>query len=1047
MGVSFEQPLMLLVALLAIPAVLFAVRWCRGAMSTLRAWSIGAARAVLIALLAAMLAGAASVHRTDRLAVIAVVDVSDSMRRYADQFAPLPNDSNRERPRWDDVVTNILRKALEERGPDDLFGAVVFDGQSIALAAPSVSDAGDLVLDYSFADGTDIAAGLRLAQLMFPPDAARRILLISDGVETSGDALEAAREIASTGGAPIDVLPIVFRVEREVMIEAVDAPPRASQGGTIPVRVVVSSTQAATGTLDLLYGGEQLDVNGPAPGSSRQVTLAPGRSIITIDAPLDRERIIHRFEAIFTPSEPGADGVPDNNRGETFTLSPGRGAILLVDGRGADGTDVGSNPLPRTLERGGLPVKHIVPAAMPRDVLELSAYDIVLLQDVAADDMPRETHRALADYVSTLGGGLCMIGGPRSFGAGGWTGTALEPILPVRLDLPDDIIMPQAAIAIVLDSSGSMGRSVLGGARSQQDIANDGAALAIETLDKTDLVTVIAFSSSPTTVVAFGKNDDPARSAALVRSIRSNGGTNLYPAMRSAANRLVEAEANVKHMIILSDGRSQSTADERELASELQQAGITISTIAVGDGADEETMAAIAARGGGEYHRVIDPSMIPRIFLKEVRVVRRPLIREGEFALAVSDPSSPLIFGVDGFARATPIPPLLGLVLTRDRENAQATTALRSPDGYPVLAHWYAGRGRVAAFTSDASRWAHAWRQSDWPGYQALWQQVVRTVARPATARSGQLDATIEGDRLVLRYEATDDEDLPLDGVTAPATIFNPDGSRSTVRLAQVGPGAYEARVPAPQRGNYFAVLSPRLGARQLGEITGGASRSLSAELRALRSNAQLLEQIAGATDGRVYELGQQESLALFERSSIRPMTAASPLWPTLLMWSIIVFILDVATRRVAWDRLITRELRDAVRAQALGMTRARTAAATVSGLRAASARRSRSDDEAAPEPPRPPKRARPAKPTAAPVDAEAEARQRRLLEAQEARRKALREEMLERLKGNRPAPKQGRKPGPEQGEQGSEGAARTTSELLAKRRAARRDQDEEAAN
>ena len=282
MGLSFEQPQLLLLAALAIPAAVLAIRWCRGAMTTLRAWTIAAARAILIALLAAILAGAASVHRTDRLAVIAVVDVSDSVRRYADRFADLPKTAGEPRPAWDQALRDVLARATEGRGPDDLFGVVAFDGRSIAIAAPATTDPADTTIDYHFADGTNIADGIRLAGLMFPPDAARRMLLISDGVETQGDALDAAREVSSAGGldTPIDVMPIVFRVQREVLIEAVDAPPRASQGATIALRIVISATQPTAGTLDLLYEGQQIDINGPAQGMGRKLTLDAGAQYV-----------------------------------------------------------------------------------------------------------------------------------------------------------------------------------------------------------------------------------------------------------------------------------------------------------------------------------------------------------------------------------------------------------------------------------------------------------------------------------------------------------------------------------------------------------------------------------------------------------------------------------------------------------------------------------------------------------------------------------------------------------------------------------------------
>src|SRR6185295_14897869 len=122
------------------------------------------------------------------------------------------------------------------------------------------------------------------------------------------------------------------------------------------------------------------------------------------------------------------------------------------------------------------------------DLLSLQAYDLIALIDVPADALSAATQQNLARYVADTGGGLLMVGGPppsaNSFGAGGWKGTPIEPILPVTLDLPDRLVMPSTAVVIILDSSGSMGASVMGSAASQQEIANRGAAAALGALDK-----------------------------------------------------------------------------------------------------------------------------------------------------------------------------------------------------------------------------------------------------------------------------------------------------------------------------------------------------------------------------------------------------------------------------------------------------------------------------------------------------------------------------------------------------------------------------------
>ena len=101
-----------------------------------------------------------------------------------------------------------------------------------------------------------------------------------------------------------------------------------------------------------------------------------------------------------------------------------------------------------------------------------------------------------------------MIGGPSSFGAGGWKGTPVAEILPLELDPPKQLILPQAALVLVLDRSGSMNRPVAGARASQQEVANRAAATAIESLRGDALVGVISFSSTARVVVPLQLNSD-----------------------------------------------------------------------------------------------------------------------------------------------------------------------------------------------------------------------------------------------------------------------------------------------------------------------------------------------------------------------------------------------------------------------------------------------------------------------------------------------------------------------------------------------------------
>jgi len=890
---SFEDPGRLWLLLAAIPVAVVGLRWFRAMIMLRRVTAVGA-RIVLFALIVGMLAGARRVRETESLTTIAVIDLSQSVMRFSD-LGPEPATRIRE----------FLRASTDRRGPDDLFGLVVFDGKAIAAAVPSRANVLDRSLEPPGVEGSNISAALRYAAALAPADSTTRLVLISDGNDTAGDAIDAAAELAGAGfgsGLSIDVVPIDHRVGDEVVVESFDAPPRAAPGSTIPLRVVLRSTASTQGTLYLAREGEALDINGSQAGYGRRIQLEPGRNIELINVPLPPGRV-HRFEVSYEPDRDGTRFVGDttlaNNRSSAFTLVPGRGSVLFVDGVSNGSPDGEGATLPRALAEADIDVQVVSPDGFPQSMLELQSYDLVVFQNVPAEALDDRQQEMLISHVQDVGAGLVMIGGPDAFGAGGWHGSLLEPIMPIRLDLPDQIIVPEAAIMFVLDSSGSMGASVLGSVRTQQEVANESAAMAIQSLDRTDLVGVIAFNESYRTVVPLGPNTDPEQAAARVRSIAPGGGTTLGPALRAAAEALASDDAKTKQIIVLSDGRSTDAVRLEEQARQINELGIRITAIAVGDAADSDTLERVAMAGGGAFYSVINPNLLPRIFLKAVRVVRSPLVREGSFDVRINDAGSPLIAGIEQ------PPPLRGLVMSRFREEPTVVNALIASTGDPLLSHWVVGLGQVVAFTSDAHHWAERW--VDWPGYRAFWTQIMRMTSRAVDESDSELIVEVTGGTLDVVLDAFDRSGTPADLLDVPASVYLPGGGVEEITLAQTGPGRYEASLPARESGAYIVIARPRLGGKRLPPLLGGASVPVGTEMERLEANTALLVRIAELTGGRVLDIHAPTPGALFAREQLVPRRASTPLWPTLLAWALLVYLVDVGTRRVAWDRFISR--------------------------------------------------------------------------------------------------------------------------------------------
>ena len=1004
MNLRLEHANWLYLILLLVPLAIVAVRMFR-TMAVGRLWLAILLRGLVLTCAALLLAGATIVRTSNKLAVVAVVDVSGSVRELAPRAGVKDVDRR---------IREFLAAASAGRGNEDLFSIVLFDGAVVPLgvplppprlttatglqstpAAPTDSDVEGMVQAMLPAGdplskpwdsvqplATDLAAAVQAAAMLIPADASGRIIVFSDGVATRGDTLAAAAMLgtkqSSIGGSlgttadsirrgvPVDVVPIRYTLGTQIVLESLDAPSSAPAGSVVPVRVVIESTVPVSGRITLTIEGVAVDLAPDQPGHSAPVTLVAGRNVVVLSAPLPRGRV-HRMEARLEPDGPAMNGPngppPSNLIAEAVTVTPGAGSILLVHGNtGGDVADAGSRTLEGVLRTELGEVQTINAAALPTDLVDLQRYDLVIFENVGADLVSPIQQRILVEFVNKLGGGFVMVGGSESFGPGGWRGSQLEPILPVLMQLPERLVMPAVAVTIVMDSSGSMGFRVGGSTRSQQDIANEGAAMAVRTLDKDDLLGVIEFNSRAKVVMDLAPNSDPAEAVRRIRGISPGGGTNMPPALEAAHQQLKSARANIKHCIILTDGVSSGRDRLESTVRAMAADGIKVSTICVGDEADTETLENMAIIGGGTYYRVENPMSLPRVFLKAMRVVRQPQIRETPFVPVISPATMGATMGLADLPGG--VPPLGGLVITTPRQvdatrissavadrKAEGTADLLTggvsypmlaPSGEPVLAVWQVGLGQVAAFTSDASKWAKLW--VSWPGYRQFWSQLARQIGRDSTGRAGELTTSLDGDRLIVRYEASDQDNRPIDGLLVPVTIFRPDNSKQELQLVQTAPGIYEAVAPMRQTGTAVVVASPRQpGAAPSGGLAPrvtGVVRPQGQELRATTSNERTLEQLALLTGGRTFDLDKPPTQAsqtgpLWLRAGITPRQTRLPLWPYLAPLLAALVYLDIANRRVAWDRVLSKQfgLELLSEARAGTASRGQQAASALAGL------------------------------------------------------------------------------------------------------------------
>lgn len=880
MIVRFAEPALLWLLLL-LPLFWFLARRLRSLPPGRRA-AVVIIRTLLVLLLVLGLARAEFARTTRDLAVFFLLDRSDSV----------PASQQEEQ-------LGQLVDLASSAGPNDHVGVIVFGGEASVETSP--------VARYQFegrllstVDGTatDIGGALRLALAAFPADKMKRIVLVSDGNENMGSALDVARH-ARNSGVPIDSIPVIYEAENDVRIDRITLPQNTAVDAPFDVRVHMTSDAATRGVLRLYRDGGLV--------AQEEVPISAGRNVPLVIPQRLEEPGFHSYEA--TIEVPG-DLRPQNNRALGFTWVEGEPRVLLVEGGGV-GT-IGH--LAAALRVENIQADVGGPSLLPTSLDELQRYDAVILSNVAAGMMTRGQMQLLERGVHDLGIGLIMIGGENSFGAGGYTDTPMETALPVSMDIRERRVLPNGALVIILHTV-----EIPQGNAWAREIS----IAALNVLSSEDYFGLVYFGAPPgQSMGAFAswserwlwdpgvqRVGDKRNMRSAIRGVQPLDMKNFDAAMRVSWRGLENIPAQTKHIVIISDG--DPSPPSMAVMNDVRNAGVTISTVVIAphNQFNVENMEQIAYRGGGNFYYPQLPSELPRIFTREATVVRQSLIREETFTPSFDMPSELL-------QEVSALPPLEGYVVTSPKD--LATQALVTEWGDPLMAHWRYGLGKTVAFTSDAkTRWAPSWVA--WDGFARFWAQTVRWTLRESQSPNYQVATSIDGGRGRVVVDAVDDAGNYRNFLDFDAVVLGPDFEPLTLDMRQVAPGRYEATFPANQVGTYMVSMTAGERETEGAEyLTTGVSLSYSPEYETSRSNVPFLERLSEASGGRLVE--EPSVYTPWERSML-PARRPQPVWPLLLLLAALLLPVDVFVRRVhvgwadigAWAaRLLPGHRRDA---------------------------------------------------------------------------------------------------------------------------------------
>ena len=767
-----------------------------------------------------------------------------------------------------DQMTQSVRTALENKDASVNAGVIAFGGNAMVEKPLAQDGTYNGVTTAVDAQASDLSSALTLASALLPEDAQGRIVVLSDGA--TEDVRAAAQQLAARG-VTVDFQSFSGDALPDAQISQLNVPSRVYQGQSFTVTVQVTANHDTAGTL-VLYQNR-------TPVSSREVTLRRGDNTFTFrDTAADTGVVTYEARLI---SE--GDSCAQNDSMGGYVYVQGAPKLLLVEGRQGEGSEMAA-----MLSAAAMQYETVLPAQLPYDAEQLRQYDGVVLVNVDYDAADEEQWAALDSAVRVLGRGLTVIGGDSSYALGGYRGSKLEEMLPVTIDVRNKLDLPSLALMLVIDKSGSMSDGMFGTTRLE--LAKEAAMRAAEVLTPNDQVGVIAFDDAAKWVVNLQKAEDVEAIQNQIGTIRPGGGTAFFTALYEATYALMNAQAQQKHIIFLTDGEAGDTG-YLQLCDIMQQNDITLTTVAVGSGADQATLRTLAQQGGGRAYAANEFDNLPKIFTKETYLVSGSYVQNRTFTPVITEQSALTDF--EGF------PQLSGYLAAT--EKSLATVSLMSDREDPILAWWQYGAGRVVAFMADSrGAWTSEFLQWD---QAAAFYGGMAAFTLPGEEREGQLTTERQGDALRIVYTAPEGAQT---GLSTSVTALLPDGTQTQLALQESAPGVYEGEIAAAQLGAYALRVEQRDASGELQRVMeGGAVNGYSGEYDLRNQNAEsTLPYLSALTGGR--EITDSAEMLKSTHAVVR---ARRDLTQPLL-WALMVLLLcDIALRRLSWDVALERYL------------------------------------------------------------------------------------------------------------------------------------------
>ncbi len=731
-NISFDNPYLLLLMIPIALAILIPFFISKNKDNKSGAWWASLfCHIAIILLIGLAAAGLSSITVLTKTTVYVVADVSHSSEQNLEK------------------IDEYIAALREELPVNSTLGVVCFGKNSVLLtpAGRTPVSVKEAEVDDS---ATDIAAALSYTDSLFEADTIKRIVLITDGNDTTGagtGALAATVSHITDKGVKLDAIFLDNSLgEDDTEVQLMDIKHTAStySGRDNEATFLLQVSRECEVMLELF--SRPLDDAGEPTGDYTRanytvLSAERGLNTVKLDLPAN-DAATYEYRATVT-----ANGdISDHNNTRTFVQTVvGDAKILLITGKEAD----------RSLVQEHYGTKADITSYViggssdyaPVTVEELIAYDEIVISNL--DVRKIRNANAFVDSldiaISQYGKSLLTLGNLDLHSApDDPIFRKFEDLLPVNYGVTT---LEGRMYTIVLDISHSLFQA------SKFTIVKNTAIQLLSVMEEQDKVCLVTFWGQTQTTEPATVKDCKQDLITYIDQLSTKHGTDIGLGLESALQMVNDQKLEENHVILISDGFSFADADQARLAAyNLGLSGATLSAInpyiANEGGTGRQMLSSIVSQcPGGKYYEISRPSDVNSMVFDTVANEIADVIVEKDSPVIITRyKNEPVISGFSSF------PAVSGYMISMAKYDATVPLSITylKPNGLqqtiPLYAYRTHGNGRVASFTSGLS-------ESD-GGVEGGWTRHW-TDAQKKTFVGNLLSSNIPAERLEDPYTVT----------------------------------------------------------------------------------------------------------------------------------------------------------------------------------------------------------------------------------------------------------------------------------------------------